>query len=205
MEKNIKEISNNLEQYELSANGNNCVGPCYSQGKITLHPIGIKTISKLEYNYCPIREMETITKQTKIIDKCSKITEQDILFTDILFPKLDFSDGAFLLIYYGIKSMNDTVIWIQNNNKKMLTNIRLLDCSWRAYGYDLTYISDGLAEIYINFLLTVWNKNYPSEPYNKITEMQNLLMSYILNYKHKWRKIQNHTNKIKKFILLKLN
>lgn len=217
-----------MTEYELSKSEKKCIGPCYKAGTIILHPLGIKSTTSKNFNFCPVREIENsdhnllqnynsliengLKKPLKnsvnpIIDECfsKNIEEREPMQIDMLLPKIDYSDKSFLKIYYDIKSINDAVLWIKNNNKNKLTNTRILDCSLRAFGKDMSYISDGLAEIYIYFLVNYWNKGYPSEPYDKIPEMQNLLLSYLQHYKHKWDKIKNHTEKISKFILNKLN
>ena len=175
--------------FQNSKYGIQCIGPCYKENEIYKHPITKEYITQKNHKTCPINPItETNTDGEdviiKLIDKCEKVTSSEynnLNVTDNIVN--DFNCKLFLKNIYNIESFRDTINYINKNKLNIITEKRLLNCSWKAFGNNIDNLTTSIIKYYVNKINTKWklhiikyNKNF-----NKIDNdsLTNIITDYI--------------------------
>jgi len=111
-------------------------------------------------------------------------------------------DDTFLDKYYGIRSLNDVLVWYENNKStSYLTVKRLLNCALNIFKDDINIVDDRL----INILLFILKKEWLQDIYKKFKN--NVVINNgsirFSNKKHNTDGI--HSKEIINFLLSKVN
>ncbi len=161
--------------YSLSKNNIQCIGPCYDQGKNIIHPITMQFIEGPNVPFCPTEIFESIDKssgekKTRYVDECFKPTaniDEDQKQNDYLNPNITFDAEIFLKNYYNINSYDELLNFLQKNSHiPTSTKLRLIECMW-IYLKDIFVIDTLIVEIITDFLI------------NNIKNIYNKLFQYI--------------------------
>lgn len=161
---------NNLlleKKYPKSRSNKACIGPCYHPKTWIIHPVTLNYVTHPDHPFCPVNEWESMDqatgkKITYYIDECYLPThEEDISKKDIemniLLPKIDFNCSHFLKIYYDIHSIEDAMNWIElNKTLPILTQLRIMECTWQAYVQKDEDIDTRIVDFYINVIKKKW-------------------------------------------------
>lgn len=221
----------NKTKYPKSSNGYQCLTPCYKAGIFAIHPITLNQITDPANPFCLIEGVEETNKitgeiETKYTDKCfnpvdEKITNKYELSMNMITPKIGFTDENFLKIYYKIYSFENALEWLNENiNSPFYTKQRILDCSWKIWGFNTYSIDDRLILFYLDLFKNNWFNNVflslkkYFENKNK-DEIKNIINKKLLNYENlskffdeyieKQAKIKDeilsHTNNIKNLFI----
>ncbi len=151
------------QKYGKSINGRQCLGPCYKPAIWTIHPVTLGYITDEEHPFCPTeRYKDEELDKFVYLDRCKQPTDNidnTALEMNVISPEIDFSCNNFLKIYYKIYSFENAVEWIlKNKYKSVLTKLRILSCSWRAYNITLEVLTNDLIDVYINIIKKYWIK-----------------------------------------------
>ena len=155
------------KKYPTSKNGHQCLGSCYKPQTWIVHPITLEHVTDLHNPFCPVKEWikiddETGRSEEKIIDNCQNVTAETKqsskeLEMSIIMPTMDFSCSNFLKIYYDLYSMGAVLNWLEEHSyDPYYTKKRVLDCAWKAYGFDDIVIDDRLVNFYIETVKKKW-------------------------------------------------
>ena len=159
----------NINEYPKSINGRQCIGPCYNSNTTIIHPTTFAyTTPAIDKPFCPVKDYYDENKTLQNIDICIKQSEgvkniDNGVHIDISLPIFDFSCNYFLKTYYDIRSFDDCIRYINDNNHlPYLTKKRVINCAANTHSdeidvtYDLTKmllnisIKDWCEYIYIN-------------------------------------------------------
>ena len=77
----------NIKKYPKSANGLQCIGPCYPKNKTSIHPIRMDVITSNQHSYCAVNQLskynpEKGIDEEVIMDKCYNIQNEGIQETN---------------------------------------------------------------------------------------------------------------------------
>jgi len=189
------------KNYPKSINGKQCIGPCYPKNTIFFHPQTLLAY-KDDINNCPTSNFYNQEKDEIFwVDVCGKptATDEDIKL-NILSPPIIFNCQSFLEIYYDIKSFEDAISWIAENNSSLLTKLRVMECSWQVWGDNFNTINDQLIEFYINVIKKIWIKDIYTEIFNYIKIDNNNILFKVNNDKKSLNKVEKINFYIKKII-----
>jgi hypothetical protein len=211
------------QKYPKSKHNKQCLGPCYEPGTWVINPITLQYITNFNEPFCPTNTWEykdPITKKTTelALDNCYVVTHtsdisKEEIEMNILLPKIDFDSIQFLNIYYNIYSFEATLDWLDKNPMSPFnTKLRLIECSWKAYGEKLDIIDDRLIVFYQEIIRKRWIRNiYPAvEDYIKVSgndiSVDKSGSSHSVDKKDKIRKInyivQKYATKDKIYLFL---
>ena len=170
------ELPENItKKYPKSVTGLQCIGPCYESNTVAVHPISLNIITS-NNNFCPTNESITHDKfdenGTNIgdIDKCyipttNENSNSKELGISIINPYIDFSPKFFLWTYYNIRSFDEAMNWLDENNYAPLENkIRIVKTTLSAYVSNIEIMD----QRFIDFFIILIKKKYISEIYNNI-------------------------------------
>lgn len=143
MDKSIRSLT---DEFPMSITKNKCIGPCYPANTPILHPITLQLTSNSK-PFCPIQpllnkfqastQQQLLHGRAQIIDECSKITSTGQYEQNFITPKIEFDTTKFLILYYSIQSLDDAVIWYNNNASVPYNTIkRIMDCALKIYGIE---------------------------------------------------------------------
>lgn len=171
------------DNFPISKSGIKCIGPCYEKGKTFTHPELLIKIKNDKNNLCPTNKFIDENNEVNITDLCNKPSNEIQKYNLGLFaitPTINFNGNYFLRIYYNIFSLDDAILWINNNKhlpKKTIN--RILNLSILEFLKNESLIDSRLINIFLNF----FNKN-----------INNLFLKLKNNISIK----NNHVNFIKK-------
>lgn len=160
-----KDTKNN---YPVSINNQQCIGPCYYTGTQIIHPLTLDEISNIDYHFCPVNAFphkDPITKKIRleIIDKCivptARETQMDeTLSENIIVPRFHFSSDYFIKVYYKIFNLEELLRWLdEHKNDPFKTKERVFNNGMAVYGDQLTIIDHRL----VYFVNDVMNEYLP--------------------------------------------
>lgn len=184
------------KKYSLSQQGFQCLGSCYNPGTWIVHPTTLEHVTELTNPFCPVNEWlytDPTTKKTekKITDGCKKgikpisIQDSKELEMNIITPNLHFTCDHFLKIYYNIYSLEDCTNWLDENEfAPYYTKKRIIDCTWKTYGFESIIPNDRLIQFYTGLLKTRW-----------MGEIYNRFGKYI-NYHNNQLSVKGDNNKV---------
>lgn len=150
---------------DLNDDKNPCIGPCYPSGQRFLHPITLEYISNDDTKpFCPIKP--TINKKgfPTLIKECKKSFVKKDFEDAFLTPNINFNSMDFLKELYKITSLDEAVIWYNDNPTVPYNTIqRIMDCALLSYGqYEL--LEKGISDLIIEFtkfmVLNYWYDEY---------------------------------------------
>jgi hypothetical protein len=161
-------MDNSSKKFSVGSNGQQCIGPCYPAGFEILHPITLQLMTNPENPFCPTTKwVDPIDNKIKWTDLCI-VSENDKLNTDnkqsidYILPTLGINSEIFLKTYYKIYSFESALDYIFNDNLPLYTQLRIINCAWKVYGYKAEIINDQLINFYINLIKKEWIKDiYP--------------------------------------------
>jgi hypothetical protein len=79
-----------------------------------------------------------------------KICKEEVKFTPVI--KNNINSFFFLKYIYNLKTYDDVINWINNNNVSYHTIIRLLNCSWISFYDDMILKFDDTLKLYRNII-----------------------------------------------------
>lgn len=142
---------------------NRCIGPCYPGGMEVLHPI---TLEYITYNepFCPTAPWRHKLGGIWRHERCNKVTYKpdgpDEVESNFIIPKFVFNPDEFLKIYYRMFSIDDAVLWYNENPDVPYQTIRrIMDCALKVHGIDELYTreaSDLMVEFTKFMILNYW-------------------------------------------------
>lgn len=161
-----------LEQkYPKTRSGETCIGPCYEPGTVIVHPHTLNPMTNRLHPFCPILPTPHVIDGVEVIDSigaCYVPTQKkDISYKDIqmniILPQIDFSYTHFLKIYYNIDSFDNALSWITDTrNISIYTKLRIMECSFFAFGNEIDIIDSRLIQFYIYVIKNIWIRDiYP--------------------------------------------
>lgn len=160
MDKSKKKFSNGLS-------GQQCIGPCYPANSRVLHPITLELQSRHK-PFCPTMEwFDEREKLDRWTDNClipdqDKDIDYDQLNIDYVLPTLGINSEIFLKSYYDVYSFESAIDTITINKMPYFTQLRILNCAWKVYGFNNDIINDQLINFYIGLIKKEWIKDiYP--------------------------------------------
>lgn len=156
-------IATKKEHYPTSANGQQCIGPCYYSNTKIIHPITLEEISEVNHNFCPVNTFIYTNQRTgksklSNIDVCYVPTARetymdDVMRDNVIAPQFNFTSEYFVKIYYKINNLEDLLKWLdENKNDPYRTKERVFDNSMVVYGEHLNIIDHRLV-YFINSLM----------------------------------------------------
>jgi hypothetical protein len=159
------------EEYPKGIKKNQCIGPCYPPGSTILHPITLQIVSSNKSSnklFCPIQPWRDKLGRTHVVDECTKVTSSASVNEDIeknfIIPKISFDPAKFLVLYYSIRSLDEVVIWYNNNATVPYNTIkRIMDCALKVYGEEELHekpASDFMIEFTKFMILEYWFDKY---------------------------------------------
>lgn len=140
------------QKYPVSLSGKQCIGPCYKPGSVFFHPSTATESGPYITPVCPTRKYVYKDPYSpgkghtiNVLDACSRPTVNsvtDIANTDTFsIPYMDFSGENFVKFYYGIKSFDDMLDWLEKNKSMPYRNKeRIFDKGMFAYGTNINII-----------------------------------------------------------------
>jgi len=165
---NIQTLYN--KKYKKSANGIQCVGPCYKNNTQIVHPITLSFVNDVDNAFCPIYPIQDVDnngkKITKDIDKCINPIDIDYknIVGEIVLPQTYFNLEKFLKIYYKIFSFDDAINWLESNQHIPIdTRIRVIDASLKIFGENIDIIDIR----FIDFMIECIKQKYILVLYSK--------------------------------------
>jgi len=214
-------------KYPMSTNKKQCIGPCYPPGVEFMHPTTLKAIYDASNHVCPVTPWKD-----KFVDKvvdyatCSKLEKKqdyDIneLQVNLIIPTFTFDHAHFLKIGYNIHSFEHAILWYgENPNVPYHTIKRIIDSSWKAYGGEVTEITQTILNFYKYMIIVFWLDKYikkvnfvlkdtdleKTKEYimkNIITDdfIKKYLQKYIARNKDKFDKTKSNMNKIRNYFM----
>nr|QBK89068.1 MAG: uncharacterized protein LCMiAC02_01610 [Mimivirus LCMiAC02] len=195
--------------YPKGRNGRQCIGPCYKPGEWIIHPITLDYQTNDHAPFCPTEPWShpmDVDKDVLFIDECKQASENidrtnKLVEYNIILPQIDFDCKKFLKIYYKIFSFENAIVWInKHKHSALFTKLRILECAWKSYGYNIDVIDDSVVNLYIDIIKRYWIKTI----YENIGGYVHIKKKQIYFSKHD--KKNNNKYKIEKinFILKKL-
>jgi hypothetical protein len=156
-----KKKSNN--NYPISVNAQQCIGPCYHSYTKIIHPMTLDEIKSIDHNFCPVNTFvythpNTNKSELSIIDKCTvptaRDTQMDDAFIDnLIAPQFHFSSDYFVKVYYKISNLEELLIWLDlHRSDPFKTKERVFNNSMVVYGKYLNIIDHRMIQ-YINDLM----------------------------------------------------
>jgi hypothetical protein len=153
----------NIKKYPKSANGLQCIAPCYPKNKKSIHPIRMDTITSKEHSYCAVNQFTKYNPEKKInedffLDKCYNVQEnekEDINenILNIIVPFMDFNLKQFLLIFYNIHTYEDGIEYINKNITLSISTLeRIYEAMLNAYGLSVDIIDNRSIDFIIKII-----------------------------------------------------
>jgi hypothetical protein len=150
-------------RHPTSANGQQCIGPCYYSNTYIVHPLTLEEIGEIDHNFCPVNTFiytDPQTGKSKLlnVDKCYVPTARethmdDLLRDNVIAPQFSFSSEYFVKIYYKINHLDDMLKWLDDHkNDPYKTKLRVFDNSMVVYGNQLNVIDHRLVH-HINSIM----------------------------------------------------
>ena len=156
----------NIKKYPISANGNQCIGPCYPKNKSSLHPIRMEIVTSKNHSYCAVNQFSKYNPDTKnttieYLDKCYdfqniKDSENDKNDNDnimnIITPFMDFNLHHFLSIFYNINNYEDGIDYLTSKEIPFLTSHRIFEALLITYGKTIDIIDNRTIDFVIKLI-----------------------------------------------------
>jgi hypothetical protein len=151
---------NSQEQYPISINNQQCIGPCYFSNTKSIHPLTLNEVGNIDYNYCPtgaFPSIDPISKKTEIVytDKCKIPTANETIVNSrlrdaLISPLFHFSSASFIKVYYHLQNLDDLLKWLDvNKHDPYRTKERVFNNGMIVYGDTVNIIDHRLIQ-YIN-------------------------------------------------------
>ena len=187
------------KKYSKSAQGYQCIGPCYKKNTKIIHPtyLNIITNNKDDF-FCPTNEWiykdNTGNLKRFYTDKCENETVKQNNIIDLIYPPTNFDELSFLDTFYNINNFGEALEWIENNkNSTINSKERIFDLALSAFRQTFDIIDFNDTRI-VDFILTLIKNKYFDNfciDFFKyiIIEKDNVIIKYDKNYNYK-----NETN-----------
>jgi len=157
----------NMKKYPKSANGLQCIGPCYPKNKRSLHPIRMEIVTSRDHAYCAVNQFskydpETKNTQIEYLDKCYEFQNSEELENDkdyimnIITPYMDFNLQQFLIIFYNIHSYEDGIEYITSKEIPIVTSHRIFEAILNVYGETIDIIDNRTIDFVIKILKSIY-------------------------------------------------
>jgi hypothetical protein len=164
-------LSNSIK-YPKSNNGNQCIAPCYEPGTKVVHPVTLELVTHKNLPFCPtdqwtFEDPDTGNKTQLIMDICmnptknnNSVVEEDDF--NILIPQFNFNVEFFLKYYYGLKSFDDSINWLEANQQlPFYTRLRVFNSAFIIWGTTEQFIiTENLIKFYKKILKKMWIKDF---------------------------------------------
>ena len=168
--KKHKDKKSMRDEYPVSVNAQQCIGPCYYSNTKIFHPITLDEL-KIDHNFCPVNTFvytDPITKKTKLslYDKCMVPTTRETILDEhigdnIIAPKFIFSSAYFVKVYYKLTSLDDMLDWLDKHSTyPFKTKERLFNNSMVVYGDQLIIVDDRIVKFIIDLMIENLPKIY---------------------------------------------
>ena len=172
----------NIKKYPKSANGLQCIGPCYAKNKRSIHPIRMEVITSNQHSYCAVNQFTKFNQEKNIqetiyADKCYAFQNNDDENNDknteesnnnilnIIIPFMDFNLQQFLVVFYNIYNYEDGIEYITINSSLPITTLqRIFEAMLNVYGSTIDIIDNRS----IDFVITLITKNYTANFYTRL-------------------------------------
>lgn len=142
-----------MEGYQKSITGKECITPCNLPNTPIIHPQTLKRQTDKKNPFCAVKVDKPGDPQ---IEQCEG-PEYDFFIG--IGKKTYLNCNNFLKFYYNVSSFNDGVEWVTKNSYKSIdTRLRVINCSWKIYGYEGVIITDDLVKFYITVGKQLWIK-----------------------------------------------
>jgi hypothetical protein len=155
-----------MNNYPLSKNYRQCVGPCYKSGTYTLHPIYLERVMA-KSAYCPVNKWKDENGKEHVIDMCENPTsdnDKKTMEINMLLPYIDFDSEHFLKIYYNIQSFDNALNWIDENSYVPIdTQIRIMSNALIAFGRKIEIIDSRFIKLLIKLIKTTYISLFSSD------------------------------------------
>ncbi len=185
-------------KYPKSAQGYQCIGPCYKKNTKIIHPIYLNVITNDKNDFfCPTNEWiyrdSADNLQKFYTDKCDNKTLQINNVNDLLYPHTNFDELSFLDTFYNINNFSEALEWIEDNKTVPINSKqRIFDLALEAFRQvlDITDMSDFNDTRIVDFLLHLIKNKYLDTfcfDFFKyiIIQKENVLIKYDNNYNYK--------------------
>jgi len=190
------------KRFPLSKNERQCLSPCYFPNTKIHHPVYYNLVSDDE----PFCASEMYTDKDgidKLTDGCNNPTRNAPPNEDVrAITTTMFTKKYFLLYYYDIETMNDSLIWLEKNTHVPLnTKIRIIYCALYEFGKNIDIIDDRLTNFFISFIKSKHiNKIYDNIHNNIGIDGENILIVASSNLPQNNFKIERINYTINTFI-----
>ena len=164
----------NIKKYPKSANGLQCIGPCYPKNKRSMHPIRMEIVTSKNNSYCSVNQFSKYNPEKKkmeveYIDKCFQFqnesdeevvdNEKDTIL-NIITPNMDFNLQQFLVIFYNIHTYEDGIDYITKNEIPFNTSHRIFEAMLNVYGNTIDIIDNRTIDFIIKLLKAMYMPNF---------------------------------------------
>lgn len=151
----------------LSKSYRPCLTPCHKKDSIYLHPVFMTPVSNSDNPTCAIDPYNYDYDAAApgepnllILDVCDLDDNKTHQLPDELNSSLlsfSISPENFLISLYNIASMDEVIIWSQNNRNLPFNTIkRVHNNGWKRYGIFPDQITDAVIEYYHWLTITYW-------------------------------------------------
>jgi hypothetical protein len=160
---------NENKKYPKSLNGLQCISPCFPANYLTTHPITLQKVMGMDKinPYCHILPHMNEEKKHIAVAVCSKpSTNEEIKKhqVNLLIPIANIDSSIFLRGFYDIITFEDGMNWIINNeNKPVMTRLRVFDNMLIAYGKDIDIIDIRMVDFMVDVIKKLWIKDIYKE------------------------------------------
>lgn len=192
-----------------------CIGPCIPPGIVYLHPILLHPIYSETDVSCPTNPYIRSDGILDFVGNCNNEDYENINLTNIVInstiPSLGMNSKTFLSLIYNIKSFEDTINWINNNNDNVYDTLnRILNCAWDEYMKEIPNIKILFIEFYEGFTKKHWmkyiSKKIKQKKIDKMLKNSELSSKIIYNsfrkilYEYSDKKEFDYNGKMKKYV-----
>ena len=176
------------KKYPISKNNFKCLTPCLKPGQWILHPMKLEYMTNELKPFCLVEDYKALINnkyQILNIDICDNPIElnnknHEKSLNEVIIPTFELLSKDFLLLYYNIKSFEDTSEYINNkNNIPYLTKERLLNNSFKSFGPYLNELNDNILLTYQNIFKNDWIDYIYDNIYNYIKVDKNNFIKLI--------------------------
>lgn len=159
------------DAYPISANNQQCIGPCYYSNTRIIHPITLNEIDGVKHNFCPVNTFvytDPITKKNTLwsIDQCHRPTAREttmdeILRENVIAPQFQFSSDYFVKVYYKINNLEDLLRWLDMHTiDPYKTRERVFNNGMVAYGDQINIIDHRIVYFVNDVMINNLHKLY---------------------------------------------
>lgn len=164
----------NIKKYPKSASGLQCIGPCYTKNKRSMHPIRMEIVTSKNNSYCSVNQFSKYNPEKKktdveYIDKCFQFqneSDEDVVdnekdtILNIITPYMDFNLQQFLVIFYNIHTYEDGIEYITTNEIPLITSHRIFEAMLNVYGNTIDIIDNRTIDFVIKILKALYMPDF---------------------------------------------